>query len=362
MIERSYEFNIKLMLNLILLAIKLLFSVYLGRIIIRKKKESGILEFNFITAYFLLLLLTALANTFFIYLLFFNPNMYHLMPIVIFWKLASFFEYISYFPVFIVIEWRVLNFKLKGVPSSILVFIALLILIYPIDSKEDIEFLSSFVLVAVIAGLFIFAVFLYLGMKIPGLRKPAFLYVFGAIINTIGQQLGAENLLIFLAEEYGPPMYTIMQIFSLTLRVIGLLMAVMGISRFEYIRVEVKEKIPKNLQTYKEIEYEGIRPSLLEALKASRPEIITRDEISHFREKDICLVCRGKILKSERFLCPHCDTLYCKNCAIALSITENICWVCYNAIDETKPIKYFEKLKDKITGKKLKKRPKKTGN
>lgn len=360
MTTNNYEFNLKLVLNLVLLAIKLLFSIFLARVILRKKKEEGTLEFNFITGYFLLLILTALANMFFIYLLFFDPDTYYLMPIVIIWKLATFFEYLSYLPVFIAIEWRVLNFKLKCIPSSTLLFIALLILIYPIDSQEDIEFLSSFVIVAVIAGLFIFAVFLYIGIKIPGLRKPAFLYIFGAIINTIGQQLGAENLLIYFSEEYGQPIYTSMQIFSLTLRVIGLLMAVIGISQFEYVKVETKEKIIKDLITYKEIEYEGIKPSLIEALDASRPDIITREEISSFRKKEICLVCRGKVTGPDTFLCPNCDTLYCKNCAMALSIAENLCWVCNKAIDETKPIRHFEKPKQKLKAKKSRKKPKKS--
>jgi hypothetical protein len=360
MISSSYEFNLKLMLNLFLLAIKLIFSIYLGKVILRKKKESGTIEFNFVTSYFLLLTLSTVANVFFIYLLYFDPAMYHLMPIVIIWKLGTFFEYLSYLPVFVAIEWRVLNLKLKGVPSSVLVFIAFLVLFYPIDSADDIEFLSSFVIVAVIAGLFIFVVFLYLGIKIPGLRKPAFLYVFGAIINTIGQQLMAENLLIYLSEEYGQPAYTSMQIFALTLRVIGLLMAVIGISQFEYVKVESKEKVIKDLIVYKEIEYEGIKPSLIEALEASKPDIITREEISHFREREICLVCRGKITGSDSFLCPNCDTLYCKNCAMALSIAENLCWVCNKAIDETKPIIHFEKPKKKLKPKKPKKKPKKS--
>ncbi len=359
MISSSYEFNLKLTLNLILLAIKLIFSVYLGRVILRKKDEDGIMEFNFVTSYFLLLILTAIANLFFIYLLFFDSDTYHLMPIVIIWKLATFFEYLSYIPVFIAIEWRVLNLKLKGIPSSVLIFIALLVLFYPIDSQEDIQFLSSFVIVAVIAGVFIFIVFLYLGIKIPGLRKPAFLYIFGAIINTVGQQLGAENLLIFFSEEYGQPAYTSMQILSLTLRVIGLLLAVIGISQFEYVKVIFKEKVIKDLITYKEIEYDGIKPSLIEALEASRPDIITREEISHFREKAICLVCRSKVVSSDAFLCSNCDTLYCKNCAMALSITENLCWVCNKAIDKTKPITHFEKPKEKVMGKKPKKKPKK---
>ncbi|MFX1452961.1 MAG: hypothetical protein ACFFCM_19145, partial [Promethearchaeota archaeon] len=326
----------------------------------RKKKQDGLIEFNFVTSYLILLILTAVANFFFIYLLFFDPNTYHLMPIVIIWKLATFFEYLSYLPVFIAIEWRVLNLKLKGIPSSVLVFIAFLILFYPIDSKDDIEFLSSFVIVAVIAGLFIFVVFLYLGIKIPGLRRPAFLYIFGAIINTIGQQLGAENVLIFLSEEYGQTAYTSMQIFSLTLRAIGLLMAVIGISQFEYVKIKDREKVIKDLITYKEIEYEGIKPSLIEALEASKPDIITRGEISHFREKEICLVCRSKVSGSDIFLCPNCDTLYCKNCAIALSIAENLCWVCNRAIDETKPIIHFEKPKEKKSVKKPGKKPKKS--
>ena len=354
----SFEFSLKLTLNIIILAIKFLFAIYLGKKILLKKKDKGYLEFNFISSYCIMMLLSSIASCFFIYLLFFDPNEYYKMPIVIYWKLATVIEYISYIPVFFVIEWKVLNFKLKAIPSFILLIISLLILFYPIDSQDDIEFLSNFVIVAVIAGFFIFATFLYIGIKIPGLRKPALLYVFGAIINTIGQQLTAETILISMRDEYGLTMYTIMQIFALILRILGLVLVVAGISHFEYVREDVEEEPAEIRISDKAFEFKETKASLIEALEASRPDIITEEEISYFREQELCLVCRGKVLEPNKFICPHCDSLYCNNCAIALSNAENVCWVCNNPIDESKPSKPFEKPKDKVKRKKSKRKPK----
>jgi hypothetical protein len=80
-----------------------------------------------------------------------------------------------------------------------------------------------------------------------------------------------------------------------------------------------------------------------------RPEQITDEEVSYYREQKICLMCKGKVAGFNIFLCPKCETLYHKDCARSLSDLENACWVCNEPIDRTKPTKPFqlvEKMKD----------------
>jgi len=82
----------------------------------------------------------------------------------------------------------------------------------------------------------------------------------------------------------------------------------------------------------------------LEFLKGfTKRKKITEEEVALYKEKKICLVCKGKIGGFNVFLCPKCDVLYCGKCAQVLSTLENICWICNTPLDETKPVRKIEK-------------------
>lgn len=86
---------------------------------------------------------------------------------------------------------------------------------------------------------------------------------------------------------------------------------------------------------------------------------IIEEKISVHKERKICLVCRGDV-GGFMFMCPNCDTIYCKNCAQALTDLENVCWNCSAPIDPSKPIRSYEKEEDlKISSEKDKKSLKK---
>ena len=55
------------------------------------------------------------------------------------------------------------------------------------------------------------------------------------------------------------------------------------------------------------------------------------------------MVCKRNITGfSSLFICTECKSLYCKKCAQALSVLENMCWACDAQIDESKPMKPFK--------------------
>ncbi|MFX1573670.1 MAG: tetratricopeptide repeat protein [Promethearchaeota archaeon] len=64
---------------------------------------------------------------------------------------------------------------------------------------------------------------------------------------------------------------------------------------------------------------------------------IKEEKVVIHKEKKICLVCRGEVLKYS-YIC-ECGAIYCENCARALTNLENACWVCNRPIDYSKPIK-----------------------
>jgi len=81
-----------------------------------------------------------------------------------------------------------------------------------------------------------------------------------------------------------------------------------------------------------------------------RPDQITEEEVTYYREQKICLICKGKVAGFNIFLCPNCEALYHEDCARTLSELENACWVCNQPIDETKPTRPFKIIEEKING------------
>ncbi|MFX0025893.1 MAG: hypothetical protein ACFE8M_05715 [Candidatus Hermodarchaeota archaeon] len=73
----------------------------------------------------------------------------------------------------------------------------------------------------------------------------------------------------------------------------------------------------------------------------SKPQRITEEEVTFFREQRICLVCKNKVSRIN-YICPKCSALYCLKCSEELSNLENMCWVCNEPLDESKPTKPFK--------------------
>jgi len=86
--------------------------------------------------------------------------------------------------------------------------------------------------------------------------------------------------------------------------------------------------------------------------KLKAPQKITEEEVTYFKAKKICLVCKGNIEGFNIYICPKCEVLYCENCARTLIDLENTCWACESPIDESKPSKPFKRKEDELPMKK----------
>ena len=82
------------------------------------------------------------------------------------------------------------------------------------------------------------------------------------------------------------------------------------------------------------------------------PQKITEEEVTYYKERKICLVCKGNIKGFNNYICPKCEVLYCENCARTLIDLENACWACESPLDKSKPSKPFKKKADEISMKK----------
>lgn len=87
--------------------------------------------------------------------------------------------------------------------------------------------------------------------------------------------------------------------------------------------------------------------------KFVKPDFIDEEDLTLYKERKICLVCKGNATGFEVYVCTDCGVLYCLKCAKALSTLENMCWGCDTPIDKSKPIQPLkgaeEEIKDDIT-------------
>jgi len=114
-----------------------------------------------------------------------------------------------------------------------------------------------------------------------------------------------------------------------------------------YIGFKIELTKTKTIPTHKKAEHKKSKTTLIETLDRAKPAEITEEEVSLYRDQAICLVCKGEATKFT-FICDNCKALYCETCARALINLENACWVCGVAIDDSKPVKPFEKEEEEI--------------
>jgi len=82
--------------------------------------------------------------------------------------------------------------------------------------------------------------------------------------------------------------------------------------------------------------------------KFTKPDFIDDEDLTLYKERKICLVCKGKATGFEVYVCTDCGVLYCLKCAKALSNLENICWACNTPIDKSKPTKPLKGVEEEI--------------
>ncbi|MFX1339347.1 MAG: B-box zinc finger protein [Promethearchaeota archaeon] len=80
----------------------------------------------------------------------------------------------------------------------------------------------------------------------------------------------------------------------------------------------------------------------------NRPDQITEEELTYYKQQEVCLVCKSRVGGYNIFICEKCRALYCEKCARALEDIENACWVCDTPFDESKPSRPFKKAEEDI--------------
>jgi hypothetical protein len=232
----AYEFNILLLLTIVLLIGKGILVAFLGYKIIERKKKTGEFSMGFVFGVFIMILSLLISRIFYsmfdFYYSAFDSSTFHKMPNVIFWKLGAFISVLGYALFLYITDKRVLDFKLKAIPAIILLVIVILILIFPVNLPQDFQIVAILPLFANIVAIIIPVVFFILARKKTPFRIPSFAVAFGVIIYAIGGNITMEPLLNALAAATGSSMRVPMFSISLIFKLAGLFLFSYGITQF----------------------------------------------------------------------------------------------------------------------------------
>ena len=76
--------------------------------------------------------------------------------------------------------------------------------------------------------------------------------------------------------------------------------------------------------------------------KIMKMERVEQDEVTIYKDTRSCLVCKRNAEGFNIYVCPQCNSIYCRKCAQVVIQIENACWTCEVPIDITKPSKPFK--------------------
>ncbi|MFX1567421.1 MAG: hypothetical protein ACFFCV_03535 [Promethearchaeota archaeon] len=125
--------------------------------------------------------------------------------------------------------------------------------------------------------------------------------------------------------------------------------------------VELQEELMQQSETWdylqeidapisKRMELARLSENLNELIRVQKSTTvkISEQDVTVYKERKKCLVCLGDIEGFDNYICPNCDSIYCRKCANALIEMENVCWSCESPIDRAKPVKYIRIEKEKV--------------
>ena len=231
----SPEYNIIVALTITLLVVKLIISLYLGKKMIERKKETGKISYGFISSLFVLLICLFISRLFYFQFDFIStqmdPTTYHIFPNYIPWKIAAVVSAFGYANFIFIIDRKILGFKLKGFITYIIILVSIIIILMPVQSSADFDTISLLFLPINGAAIVIPIVFFYIGYKKEEWRSPAYLMAISVILYAIGANVLNESILTAI-DSAGSYIRVVMFLISLSLKTIGLVIIAYSTTQF----------------------------------------------------------------------------------------------------------------------------------
>ncbi len=233
----SVQYQTFLILTIILLVVKSILTIYVAKGVYDKKKETREFKVGFIFGMLLLFTCLIIARIFFIlfdfYLTSFDVDVYHLAENVWAWKWGMFISTLGIAALVFIIDWKGLKFKLKGVLAYIIVIGATIILLYPVAVASDFQVMSYISIISVSGTLIIPIIFIYLGFKVPGMRKPALLLVLGFVLYAIGPLMVNDFITDMFRQAFGEEIHMVLFFMNIIFKITGLVIISISIINFK---------------------------------------------------------------------------------------------------------------------------------
>lgn len=233
--QGSLEFNIIFALTMVVIGIKYVLAMSLGRKVYLRTKHQGQFRADmlFMMGLYLFMAGTAriLYSIFDFYYTQFDPAKY--VANVWWWKTALVVAQVMLVGLLYTMDKRIYLFKWKGIPAYIIGITICIQFIYPINSMDDFEFVSSLFIITIGGSMLLPIMFIHLGSKKSELRKDSWRIGFGIILYSIGSAILMENLLGPLADQYTDMIRVYFYLISTICKAIGLFMVYLGSTTFK---------------------------------------------------------------------------------------------------------------------------------
>ncbi len=232
----TFEYNLFLVLTIIILATKLALSIYLAKKIYDRKKETGEFSFGFIFTVFILMICLFISRLSYFQFDFvytkFDTNLFYTTPAVWYWKIGALVSMIGYAFFFFTVDKKILDFKFKGFFTYLIMVFAVIAFFYSVKNSRDFEIMSALLTVSNAVAIIIPILFFYIGKNSDIYKKPAYLIAIGIILYAFGSNLNVETLILILVNNFGPGTRIFMYFLSLIFKVSGLILFSYSVTEF----------------------------------------------------------------------------------------------------------------------------------
>lgn len=232
----SLEFNVFLVLTITLLIGKLLLSLFLGWKVYQRTKERGEFKLDFIFGVFVLVVSLFISRLILMlvdfYLVQFNTDLYYQTPNIELWKIGNFLGMVGMAFLLWIVDKNVLKFRFRGILALIYLIAGLTALFWPVTTKGGYTLVSAIFMLSQLLTIILPVIFINLGLKVPGLRRLAFIMALGIIFYIFGVIIVSDPTMEILRGLFGASGELIAFFLFFSLKIIGLSLFTYGTAKF----------------------------------------------------------------------------------------------------------------------------------
>ena len=214
-------------------------SGYMLRTIMIRRKEGQMVSTWFLWAFFTLIFCLFISRIFYVifdfFLTKFDMNTYYIAPNYWYWKLGNLFSGLGLTYMVFALDRRLLQFKLKGIVELFMIGGLIAVMLYPINSMDDFNFVSILYVIPLFGIVVLPAIFIKIARQSTGdLRKISFSIIFGILLYSIASFAVNAAIVIEINEAAGKSMDVLLYFIQSIFKVIGIIMIAYGASKFQF--------------------------------------------------------------------------------------------------------------------------------